>query len=280
MPSGFRDLVKLTFGLQKGNLIIIGARPSVGKTSFGLNIATHIATVSNQPALIFSLEMSRLELTQRILCAEARVDSQKIGNQQMSDDDWVRLTQGIGHLDQAPIYIDDNPGISIMEIRAKARRLKSRIGNLGIIVVDYLQLMTGRSTAESRQVEISEISRGLKLLARDLDTPVIGISQLSRNLESRQDKRPMLSDLRESGSIEQDADLVMFIYRDEIYNPESNEMGIAEINLAKNRNGPVDRVRLAYMPNFTKFANLSRARDDESDSAMQKTGSINEPGNF
>ena len=181
-------------------------------------------------------------------------------------------------MDEAPIYIDDNPGVSIMEIRAKARRLKSRIGNLGVIVVDYLQLMTGRSTAESRQVEISEISRGLKLLARDLETPVIGISQLSRNLESRQDKRPMLSDLRESGSIEQDADLVMFIYRDEIYNPESNEMGIAEINLAKNRNGPVERVRLAYMPNFTKFADLSRA--DESDSAMQKTGSINEPGNF
>ncbi len=279
VPTGFKQIDELTFGLQKGNLIIIGARPSVGKTSFGLNIATHIATVANQPALIFSLEMSRLELTQRILCAEAKVDSQKIGNRRMSEDDWVRIHKGFGNLDQAPIYIDDNPGISIMEIRAKARRLKSRIGNLGVIVVDYLQLMTGRSTAESRQVEISEISRGLKLLARDLDTPVIGISQLSRSLESRQDKRPMLSDLRESGSIEQDADLVMFIYRDEIYNPESSQMGIAEINLAKNRNGPVDRVRLAYMPNFTKFATLSR-RDDESDSAIPKAGSINEPGNF
>ena len=249
VPTGFKRLDQLTSGLQKGNLIIIGARPSVGKTSLGLNIATHIATVSNNPALIFSLEMSRLELTQRILCAEARVDSQKIVNAQMNDDDWVRINKGIGHLDEAPIYIDDNPGVSIMEIRAKARRLKSRIGNLGIIVVDYLQLMTGRSAAESRQVEISEISRG-----------------------------PMLSDLRESGSIEQDADLVMFIYRDEIYNPESNEMGIAEINLAKNRNGPVERVRLAYMPNFTKFADLSRA--DESDSSIQKADSVNEPGNF
>jgi len=278
VPTGFKRLDQLTSGLQKGNLIIIGARPSVGKTSLGLNIATHIATVSNHPALIFSLEMSRLELTQRILCAEARVDSQKIVNAQMSDDDWVRINKGIGHLDEAPIYIDDNPGVSIMEIRAKARRLKSRIGNLGVIVVDYLQLMTGRSAAESRQVEISEISRGLKLLARDLETPVIGISQLSRSLESRQDKRPMLSDLRESGSIEQDADLVMFIYRDEMYNPESNETGLAEINLAKNRNGPVERVRLAYMPNFTKFADP--AWNDESDSARQKTSSINEPGNF
>jgi len=278
VPTGFYKIDRLTSGLQKGNLIIIGARPSVGKTSLGLNIATHIATVSNHPALIFSLEMSRLELTQRILCSEARVDSQKIVNAQMNDDDWFRINKAIGHLDEAPIYIDDNPGVSIMEIRAKARRLKSRIGNLGVIVVDYLQLMTGRSAAESRQVEISEISRGLKLLARDLDTPVIGISQLSRNLESRQDKRPLLSDLRESGSIEQDADLVMFIYRDEIYNPESSEMGIAEINLAKNRNGPVDRVKLAYMPNFTKFASLVKA--DESDSAMQKAGSINEPGNF
>ena len=199
-------------------------------------------------------------------------------NAKRTEDDPGRLMIVIVLLDDGEIYIDDNPGVSIMEIRAKARRLKSRIGNLGVIVVDYLQLMTGRSAAESRQVEISEISRGLKLLARDLETPVIGISQLSRSLESRQDKRPMLSDLRESGSIEQDADLVMFIYRDEMYNPESNETGLAEINLAKNRNGPVERVRLAYMPNFTKFADLSRA--DESDSAIQKAGSINEPGNF
>ncbi len=281
VATGFKELDELTSGLQKGNLIIIGARPSVGKTSFGLNIATHIATVSKKPALIFSLEMSNLEVTKRILCSESRVDSTKIDNGQMTNDDWVRISKGIGHLDEAPFYIDDNPGISIMEIRAKARRLKSRIGSLGIIVVDYLQLMTGRSSAENRQVEISEISRGLKLLARDLDTPVIGISQLSRSLESRQDKRPMLSDLRESGSIEQDADLVMFIYRDELYNPESDDMGLAEIHVAKNRNGPVNRIRLAYMPNFTLFADLSRRRSEsDSDSEIQKPVSNIEPGNF
>ena len=259
VPTGFKQLDQLTSGLQEGNLIVVGGRPAMGKTALGLNIATHVAMEANQPALIFSLEMSKLELSQRILCTVARVDSQKIRNAQMTDDDWVRINRGIGGLDEAPIYIDDNPGVSIMEIRAKARRLKSRIGKLGVIVVDYLQLMTGRSSAESRQVEVSEISRGLKLLARDLETPVIGISQLSRGLEVRQDKRPMLSDLRESGSIEQDADLVMFIYRDEVYNRESSEMGIAELILAKHRNGPTGVSRVAFMPNFTKFADLSRA---------------------
>jgi replicative DNA helicase len=197
-------------------------------------------------------------LSQRILCAEARVDSQHIRNAQLTPDDWSRINHGIGKLAEAPIWIDDNPNISVMEIRAKARRLKSRVGKLGVIVVDYLQLMTGRSTAESRQVEVSEISRGLKILARELETPVVGLSQLSRGLETRQDKRPMLADLRESGSIEQDADVVIFIYRDEVYNPDSPDMGTAEVIVAKHRNGPIGTVRLAFLPHYTRFANMAR----------------------
>jgi len=202
--------------------------------------------------------MSQMELSQRILCAEARVDSKKIRNGQLTEDDWSRINLGVGKLAEAPIWIDDNPSVSIMEIRAKARRLKSRVGRLGVIVVDYIQLMTGRSTAESRQIEVSEISRGLKILARELETPVVGLSQLSRGLESRQDKRPMLADLRESGSLEQDADVVIFVYRDEVYNPESPDMGTAEIIVAKHRNGPTGTVRLAFLPHYTRFANMAR----------------------
>jgi replicative DNA helicase len=202
--------------------------------------------------------MSQLELSQRILCSEARVDSKNIRNGKLSEDDWSRINHGVGKLSEAKIWIDDNPNTSIMEIRAKARRLKSRVGDIGVIVVDYLQLMTGRSTAENRQVEVSEISRGLKILARELETPVIGLSQLSRGLEARQDKRPMLSDLRESGSLEQDADTVVFIYRDEVYNPESPDMGTAEVILSKHRNGPTGTVRLAFLPHYTRFADMAR----------------------
>ena len=258
-PTGFDDLDEITSGLQEDSLIIVGARPAMGKTSFALGLASHVAVRHDLPALIFSLEMSQLELSQRILCAEARVDSKRIRNGQLEDADWSRINQSVGTLAEAPIWIDDNPATSVMEIRAKSRRLKSRIGNLGVIVVDYIQLMTGRSGAESRQVEVSEISRGLKLLARELQTPVIGVSQLSRGLETRQDKRPMLSDLRESGSIEQDADLVVFIYRDEVYNAESSDMGTAEIIVAKHRNGPTGQLRLAFLPHYTRFANLARA---------------------
>ena len=258
-PTGFDDLDEITSGLQEDSLIIVGARPAMGKTSFALGLASHVAVRHDLPALIFSLEMSQLELSQRILCAEARVDSKRIRNGQLEDADWSRINQSVGTLAEAPIWIDDNPATSVMEIRAKSRRLKSRIGNLGVIVVDYIQLMTGRSGAESRQVEVSEISRGLKLLARELQTPVIGVSQLSRGLETRQDKRPMLSDLRESGSIEQDADLVVFIYRDEVYNAESSDMGTAEIIVAKHRNGPTGQIRLAFLPHYTRFANLARA---------------------
>jgi len=258
-PTGFADLDEITSGLQEDSLIIIGARPAMGKTSFALGLASHVAVHENLPALLFSLEMSQLELSQRILCAEARVDSKRIRNGQLTEDDWSRINHGVGKLADAPIWIDDNPTTSVMEIRAKARRLKSRVGNLGVVIVDYIQLMTGRSTAESRQVEVSEISRGLKIMARELGCPVIAVSQLSRGLESRQDKRPMLSDLRESGSIEQDADVVIFLYRDEVYNQDSPDMGMAEVIIRKHRNGPTGTVRLAWLPRYTRFANMSRA---------------------
>jgi len=258
VPTGYTEFDHLISGLQKNSLMILGARPAMGKTSFALGLATHVATTANLPALYFSLEMSQLELSQRILCSEARVDSKNIRNGKLSEDDWSRINHGVGKLSEAKIWIDDNPNTSIMEIRAKARRLKSRVGDIGVIVVDYLQLMTGRSTAENRQVEVSEISRGLKILARELETPVIGLSQLSRGLEARQDKRPMLSDLRESGSLEQDADTVVFIYRDEVYNPESPDMGTAEVILSKHRNGPTGTVRLAFLPHYTRFADMAR----------------------
>ncbi len=256
-PTGFADFDLLLSGLQPSNLIIVGARPAMGKTSFALNIATSVAMEAGLPVLLFSLEMSQLEISQRILCTESRVDSKNVRSGRLRDDDWSRINHGIGRLAEAPLWIDDNPGTSVMEIRAKARRLTSRVGKLGVIIVDYLQLMTGRSNAESRQVEVSEISRGLKILARELDTPVIGLSQLSRALESRQDKRPMLADLRESGAIEQDADLIMFIYRDEYYNEESADKGIAEIIIGKHRNGPIGKVKLSFQGQYTKFNDLS-----------------------
>lgn len=257
--TGFIDLDELLSGFQPNALIIIGARPAMGKTSFVLNALTNAAVETNRPVLMFSLEMSQLELTNRILCAEAKVDSKNVRDGQLTEKDWSKISHGVGRLAEAPIYIDDNPNLTIMEIRAKARRLKSRVGDLGMVVVDYIQLMTGRAGAESRQVEVSEISRGLKILARELECPVVGLSQLSRGLEQRQDKRPMLADLRESGSIEQDADVVMFIYRDEIYNDESPDQGTAEIIIAKHRNGPVGTVRLAFLPHYTRFANMARS---------------------
>jgi replicative DNA helicase len=231
----------------------------MGKTSFVLGVAAHVGIRQALPTVVFSLEMSQIEVCQRILCSEARVDATNIRNGQLTADDWTRINRGVGKLGDAHIWIDDNPNTTVMEIRAKARRLKSRVGNLGVVIVDYLQLMTGRSSAESRQVEVSEISRGLKIMARELGCPVIGVSQLSRGLESRQDKRPMLSDLRESGSIEQDADVVIFLYRDEVYNQDSPDVGMAEVIIAKHRNGPTGTVRLAWLPRYTRFADMSRA---------------------
>ncbi len=261
LPTGYVDFDHLLSGLQPSNLVVVGARPSMGKTAFGLGMAASAALEAQRPVLFFSLEMGHLELTQRLLCSDARVDSQRMRNGNLSEDDWPKITRAVGKLGEAPIWIDDNPNLTVMEIRAKARRLKSRLGDLGLIVVDYLQLMSGRGNAENRQVEVSEMSRGLKILARELETPIVALSQLSRALESRTDKRPMLADLRESGSIEQDADVVAFIYRDEVYNPESPDIGSAEIIVAKHRNGPTGVVRLAWLSNYTRFANMSRYQD-------------------
>ena len=257
-PTGFVDLDDLLSGLQGNALYVIGARPAMGKTSFALNLAAHAAIEANKPTLVFSLEMGQLELSQRMLCSESRVDSKKMRDGRLDESDWAKISTGVARLSEAPIWIDDNPALTVMDIRGRARRLKSQVGDLGLIVVDYIQLMTGRSGAESRQVEISEISRNLKVLARELEVPVVGLSQLSRTLESRQDRRPMLADLRESGAIEQDADVVMFLYRDEVYNPESQDAGIAEVIVAKHRNGPTDTIKLAFLPQYTRFANMAR----------------------
>ncbi len=257
VPTGFIDLDQQLAGLQPSNLIIVGGRPGTGKTSFALGMAAHAAMSAHVPVLVFSLEMSHQELTHRLLSSEARVDATRMRNGRLLETDWPKITNAIGRLAEADIYIDDNPRLTVMEIRAKARRLKSRHG-LGMIVVDYLQLMSGRSDAENRQVEVSEISRGLKILARELEVPVVALSQLSRNLESRADKRPVLADLRESGSLEQDADVVIFIYRDEVYNRDSPDRGTAEIIVAKHRNGPTGVTNLAFLDHYTRFANMAR----------------------
>jgi len=259
IPTGYTDLDERLAGLQKSNLVVVGARPAMGKTSFALGIVKHAAVHARVPVLLFSLEMSHLELTQRMLCSEAHVDATRMRNGRLLESDWPKISDAIGRLGDAPIYIDDNPNCTVMDIRAKSRRLKAREG-LGLVVVDYLQLMSGhsKSRAENRQVEVSEISRGLKVLARELDIPVIALSQLSRNLEMRQDKRPLLADLRESGSIEQDADVVLFIYRDEVYNNDSPDRGSAEIIVAKHRNGPTGVTQLAFVDRYTRFASMAR----------------------
>src|SRR5487761_754430 len=256
VPTGYTDLDRLLAGLQPSNLVVVGARPSMGKTAFALGAAVH-AALTGVPVLFFSLEMSHLELAQRVLSAEARVDATRMRNGRLLNTDYTKVTNAISRLSAAPLHIDDNPNVTVMDIRARARRMKSREG-LGLVVVDYLQLMSGRHSAENRQVEISEISRGLKILARELNIPVVALSQLSRTLESRADKRPMLADLRESGAIEQDADVVMFISRDEVYNPESAERGSAEIIVSKHRSGPTGAVELAFVGNYARFANMAK----------------------
>ncbi len=258
IPTGFHDLDHQLAGLQPSNLIICGARPGTGKTSFALGIAANAALEAGRPALFFSLEMSKLEITNRLLCGEARIDSTRMRNGKLLDGDWKKISSAMSRLYEAEMYIDDNPMVTVMDIRAKARRLKSKVGDIGIVVVDYIQLMSGRHNAESRQVEVSEISRGLKILARELECPVLGLSQLSRNLEQRADKRPMLSDLRESGSLEQDADVVMFLYRDELYHDDSPDKGVAEVIVAKHRAGPTGTCKLAFLDSYTKFANMAR----------------------
>ena len=258
VPTGFSDLDKLLLGLQPSSLLILGARPGIGKTSLALGMAAAAAMKAERPVLFFSLEMSHLELTQRLLCAEAQVSTQHIRSGRLDGKDWERVNAAVGHLAEAPLWIDDNPNTSVLEIRAKARRKHAEWGDLGLVVVDYLQLMGGRVSAESRQVEVSEMSRGLKILARELECPVMALSQLSRAPEGRADKRPMLADLRESGAIEQDADVVMFLYRAEVYDRNSSDRGIAELNVAKHRTGPTGVVKLAFLPQYTRFDDLSR----------------------
>lgn len=259
IPTGFIDLDYKTSGMQPSDLVLIAARPSMGKTAFVLNLVDHVAVRRGQPCMIFSLEMSKEQLVNRLFSLESQVDAQAIRTGNMKDSDWEKLIEGAGIIGSSRLIIDDTPGISISELRSKCRKYKLEHG-LDIVIIDYLQLMTGSvgRSSESRQQEISEISRSLKGLARELNVPVIALSQLSRAVESRPDKRPMLSDLRESGAIEQDADVVMFIYRDEYYNKDSEFKKQAEIIIAKQRNGPVGTVNLAWLGEYTKFANLSR----------------------
>lgn len=259
IPTGFADLDFKTAGLHNSDLILIAARPAMGKTAFALNIAQQAAVHAKVPVAVFSLEMSKEQLVNRMLCAEAMVDSQKMRTGKLEDQDWHKIAQALGPLSEAPIYIDDTPGTSMMEIRAKCRRLKLE-KNLGLVVIDYLQLMQGKGKNESRQQEVSEISRSLKILAKEISVPIITLSQLSRAAETRTDHRPMLSDLRESGAIEQDADIVMFIYRDDYYNPDTEKKNIAEIIIAKHRGGSTGTVELAWLGQFTKFANLEKQR--------------------
>ena len=256
VPSGFRDLDEVLLGWQPSNLIVVAARPGQGKTAFALGAATHAAVRERRPVIFFSMEMGYLELTQRILAAEAAINSRLLRTGRIPESDWTKISSTVGRLAEAPLFIDDNPHLTVMDMRAKCRRLKSQHGDLGLVVVDYLQLMSTGRKAENRQVEVSELSRGLKVLARDLDVPVIALSQLNRSLEYRADKRPMLADLRESGALEQDSDVVAFIYRDDAYHPDSSDKGIAEIIVAKHRNGPTGKIRLAFLEHLTRFANL------------------------
>ena len=262
LSTGYLDLDAKLCGLQPSSLYVVGARPSMGKTAFALGIACNSAMKDRKPVLIFTLEMAQLELSQRLLCSEALVESGRVKTGQLGDGEWSRISHAVSRLADAPIFIDDNPHATIMDIRAKARRLTSTEGDLGMVVIDYIQLMSGRSSAESRQVEVSEISRNLKILARELDAPVVALAQLNRSLEQRSDKRPMLSDLRESGSLEQDADVVMFIYRDEVYDENSPDKGVAEVIVAKHRNGATGRVRLAFRGQYTRFDNMARSAPD------------------
>jgi replicative DNA helicase len=264
VETGFEDLDRLTTGFHNSDLIILAARPAMGKTALSLNAIWHAASEKKMPVAIFSLEMSKEQLVQRLISQTTRIPTQALRSGNVKAEDWPKLVRGVAEVSRAPIWIDDTAGVTLMEIRAKVRRLASQLNVAGemplsLVVVDYLQLMVGQGNrAENRQQEIAEISRGLKVLARDLDVPVLAIAQLSRAVETRHDKRPLLSDLRDSGAIEQDADMVMFLYRDEYYNSESDDKGIAEVIVGKHRNGPTGKVQLAWMEQYTKFASLAR----------------------
>ncbi|MDX8389213.1 MAG: replicative DNA helicase [Mariprofundaceae bacterium] len=258
-PTGFEKLDELTSGMQRSDLIIVAGRPSMGKTAFALNLVRNAAFESDGQAAVavFSLEMSSQQLAQRMLASEARVDMSKLRNGHFGAEDWRKLAHATGPLAESAIHIDDTPSISVLELRSKCRRLKREAGRLDLIVIDYLQLMSGRAGAERREQELSEMTRSLKGLAKELDVPVVALSQLNRSLESRADKRPMMSDLRESGAIEQDADVIMFIYRDEVYNKKPENEGLAEIIIAKQRNGPIGTVKLSFLATYTRFENHS-----------------------
>jgi replicative DNA helicase len=257
LPTGFSDLDSYTSGLQAGDLVIVAGRPSMGKTAFSINVAENIALNTGMPVAIFSMEMSGNQLAQRMLGSIGRVDQHKLRTGRLSDEDWSRLTDAVGKLDAAPIHVDDTPALNALELRARARRLHRQYGKLGLIVIDYIQLMSASSQGENRATEISEISRSLKGLAKELQCPVIALSQLNRSLEQRPNKRPVMSDLRESGAIEQDADLIIAIYRDEVYNPDSADKGKAELLILKQRNGPIGTIDATFIGQFTKFENYA-----------------------
>jgi replicative DNA helicase len=262
MSTGYRELDNYTAGFQRSNLIIFAARPGMGKTAICLNMAQYLATREKQPVAIFSLEMSKEELAMRLLCSEARIDAQRLRTGYLEESDWPRLTRAMNILCDAPIYIDDTAGLSVMEMRSKARRLKSKSG-IELLIIDYIQLIRGSTRTENRNQEISEISRSLKGLSKELNIPIIAISQLSREVEKRQDKRPMLSDLRESGAIEQEADMVIFIYRDDYYNPHSEKKNKAEVIIAKQRSGPLATVDLIFLKQFTTFVSEEKIHVEE-----------------
>ncbi len=269
LATGFRDFDMKTAGLQTSDLIVIAGRPSMGKSALALCITEHVGVIEKQPVAFFSLEMSKEQLVQRMLCSHARVDAHKVWTGFLSQADWPRLVSAAGKLSEAPIYIDDSPGISVLELRAKARRMKAQF-DIKLIVLDYLQLMQGPANSESRQQEISEISRSLKALARELRVPLIAISQLSRAVEQRSDRRPQLSDLRESGAIEQDADLVVLLLREEYYNPTEENKGVAEVIIAKQRNGPVGSLNLAFLGEYMRFENLTSRGEEFVDVDMER----------
>jgi replicative DNA helicase len=258
VPTGYTDLDEKTSGLQPGDLVIIAGRPSMGKTALSLNIAEHVALDAGLPVAIFSMEMAATQLAMRLLGSLGRLDQHRLRSGRLLDDDWQRLTQAVGRLNDAPIQIDESAALNALEVRARARRLHRQYGKLGLIVVDYLQLMSATGNGENRATEISEISRSLKALAKELSVPVVALSQLNRSLEQRPNKRPVMSDLRESGAIEQDADLILFIYRDEVYNPDSTDKGIAEIIIGKQRNGPIGTVRMTFLGEYTRFENYAQ----------------------
>ena len=258
VPTGFSDLDRMTSGLQPGDLVVVAGRPSMGKTALALNMGEHVALAAGLPVVVFSMEMGATQLALRLIGSVGRLDQHKLRTGRLAAEDWEKLTTALGRLNEAPILIDETPALNAIEVRSRARRLMKSYGKLGLVIVDYLQLMQATTTGENRATEISEISRSMKSLAKELKVPVMALSQLNRSLEQRPNKRPVMSDLRESGAIEQDADVILFIYRDEVYNPETQDKGVAEIIIGKQRNGPIGTVRLTFLGEYTRFENFAQ----------------------